>query len=62
LVSKLGEKRKQGEGKEKKERKGRGKEEKDSIVCIERKGREKKRNFIFLLNPSSYEEIYMLTK
>ena len=45
----------EGEGKEGKER--RGKKRKDYIVCIGKKGREKKKNFIFLSNLSYYGEI-----
>ena len=42
LNTKLGEKRKEGEGKRRKERKGSEREGKDSIVCIGNKKREKK--------------------
>ena len=62
LNRKLGEKKKEkeGEGKEGKE----GEEKKRKILyCLYRKKREgKKRDFIFLLNLFSYEEILMLTK
>lgn len=43
-----------------KERKRRERDGKDYIVCIGRKGRGK--DFIFLLNFSYYEEIWMLIK
>ena len=53
MDSKLGEKRKEGEEKEREGKEGEAREGKGSLVCLRRKGREKKERFIFLLNLSS---------
>ena len=60
--SKLGEKRKEGEGKEKKGKEREGKRGKRLPYLFKKEGKGKERKIIFLLNLFSYEEILMLTK